>query len=188
MDIKIKTFVLTLSTATLCWLLFNSFTGDDFHLYPNYLQKKIDRQIRKTFEVEKFHTRFFRPKADDFNRDFFEVKNPDSAALGYGIITLSNGCKKGGCTIENEAEGAEYDEFYFSTLYNANGEILSVRVIEYNSERGYEITARNWLRQFIGKRGGKLKVSKDIDAISGATVSVNSIVKEINAQQDFVKQ
>lgn len=188
MTIKIKTLVLTLSATTFCWLLFNSFTGDDFHLYPNYLQKKIDKQIRKTFEVEKFHTRFMRPKREEFNRDFFEVKKPDSAALGYGIVTLSNGCKKGGCTIENEAEGAEYEEFYFSTLYNADGEILNVRVIEYNSERGYEITAKNWLRQFIGKKGGKLKVNKDIDAISGATVSVNSIVKEINTQQQFVEE
>ena len=55
--------------------------------------------------------------------------------------------------------------------------------MDYHSEYGYEITARSWLKQFQGLKGGKLRKGYEIDGISGATISVNSIIQSINRQQ-----
>lgn len=166
-------------------LLLLSFAPYSDFFYPSYLQKKIKKQIKKTFDIDEFDIKVITTDSNTYAHDFFEIKT-SGRLLGYGIVTLTNGCKIGGCDAIQHADDAEYEQFYFSTLYMPNGEIANVKVVEYNSERGYEITARSWLKQFIGKRGGTLKVDQEIDAISGATVSVNSIVNEINAQQHYV--
>ena len=177
--------VFTLLVSTSALVSFTSY-GDFF--FPPYLQKKIKKQISKTFDADEFEMTMLVADSNSYAHDFFEIKNPQNEMIGYGIVTLTNGCKIGGCDAIQHADNAEYEQFYFSTLYNPDGEIANVKVVEYTSERGYEITARSWLKQFIGKRGGELRVDKEIDGISGATVSVNSIVNEINAQQDYVSR
>jgi len=175
----------TLLVSSVALLSFTSY-GDFF--FPPYLQKKIKKQISKTFNTDKFEMTMLVADSNSYAHDFFEIKNPNNEMIGYGIVTLTNGCKIGGCDAIQHADNAEYEQFYFSTLYHLDGEIANVKVVEYASERGYEITARSWLKQFIGKRGGGLRVDKEIDGISGATVSVNSIVNEINVQQDYVSR
>ena len=165
-----------------------SFTQYSDFFFPPYLQKKIKKQISKTFDTDEFEMTMLVADSNSYAHDFFEIKNPQSEMIGYGIVTLTNGCKIGGCDAIQHADNAEYEQFYFSTLYNPDGEIANVKVVEYTSERGYEITAKSWLKQFKGKRGGELRVDKEIDGISGATVSVNSIVNEINTQQDYVSR
>lgn len=165
-----------------------SFTQYSDFFYPSYLQKKIKKQIKKTFDTDEFEITAVAADSNSYAHDFFEIKNPQNEMIGYGVVTLTNGCKIGGCDAIQHADNAEYEQFYFSTLYLPDGEIANVKVVEYTSERGYEITARSWLKQFIGKRGGELRVDKEIDGISGATVSVNSIVNEINAQQNYVSR
>ena len=53
-------------------------------------------------------------------------------------------------------------------------------MIDYNSEYGYEITSRGWLKQFIKTHDLPYVYGENIDAISGATKSGKSIVREIN--------
>jgi len=165
-----------------------SFTSYSDFFFPPYLQKKIKKQISKTFDIDEFELKVIAADSNAYAHDFFEIRSSENELIGYGIVTLTNGCKIGGCDAIEHADNAEYEQFYFSTLYRTNGGIANVKVVEYTSERGYEITAKSWLKQFIGKRGGKLKVNQEIDAISGATVSVNSIVNEINAQQNYVSR
>lgn len=177
--------IIILLLLALSFLLL-SFTSYNDFFYPSYLQKKIKKQICKTFDVAQFEVKAIIPDSNSYAHDFFEIMTITDDLIGYGIVTLTNGCKIGGCDAIRHADNAEYEQFYFSTLYHTSGEIANVKIVEYNSERGYEITARSWLKQFIGKQGGTLKVDQEIDAISGATVSVNSIVNEINAQQHYV--
>jgi len=177
--------IFTLLVSCIALLSFTSYS--DF-FYPPYLQKKIKKQISKTFDTDEFETIMIVADSNSYAHDFFEIKNAQNEMIGYGIVTLTNGCKIGGCDAIQHADNAEYEQFYFSTLYHPDGEIANIKIVEYTSERGYEITAKNWLKQFIGKRGGELRVDKEIDGISGATVSVNSIVNEINAQQNYVSR
>jgi Na+-translocating ferredoxin:NAD+ oxidoreductase RnfG subunit len=59
--------------------------------------------------------------------------------------------------------------------------VVQVKVFNYQATHGQEITAKSWLKQFIGYQGQKeLKVNKDIDSISGATISTYAITEDIN--------
>lgn len=70
-----------------------------------------------------------------------------------------------------------------------NGIITGVRVLEHQETPGLgakinEIKPQEedpwFLRQFIGKPAGNLQVKKDIDAITGATISSRAVMDAIN--------
>ncbi|MBT8218767.1 MAG: FMN-binding protein [Bacteroidia bacterium] len=122
------------------------------------------------------------------NSEVFSIYGSDNEHLGYGIVTLANGCKLGGCINPGDIDPeTEHEQFYFSVLYDKSGHIKGVKVLEYTSQYGYEITAKSWLKQFIGYKAGQLRVGKEIDGISGATISVHSIVNSLNIQQKLLK-
>jgi len=53
-------------------------------------------------------------------------------------------------------------------------------VLVYRSTYGGEIMSRSWLKQFIGKtKGESMEMNKDIDGISGATLSAPSITQGV---------
>jgi len=57
---------------------------------------------------------------------------------------------------------------------------MNVKVFNYQATHGHEITAKGWLKQFIGYTAkGNLNVGKTVDSISGATISVNGITSNI---------
>ena len=71
------------------------------------------------------------------------------------------------------------------TAFNRQKEIQQVRVLEYTANHGYEIASKSWLKQFV--KNEKFEVGKNVDGISGATISVNSITKNVNAQQSIIE-
>ena len=57
---------------------------------------------------------------------------------------------------------------------------MRVDIIRYREPYGGAVASRNWLNQFTGKSGGdNFKVDKEIDSISGATISVNSVARGV---------
>ena len=74
-----------------------------------------------------------------------------------------------------------YESFEFVVLYDATRIIRQVEVLVYRSDHGFEIMNKRWLAQFSGKTGCGLLYGKDIDAISGATLSGTSLVNSIAA-------
>ena len=65
----------------------------------------------------------------------------------------------------------------FLTIFNLDGSVHSNHVVKYREERGGQIANTEWNKQFVGMNT-KSDVSK-VDAISGATISVNSIKKGV---------
>ena len=64
----------------------------------------------------------------------------------------------------------------FLVLFNTEGEIISSEVIKYREAYGGEVGNKNWLSQFIHfSDTSDYLVGKNIDGISGATISVNSL-------------
>ena len=62
-----------------------------------------------------------------------------------------------------------------------NGEIINTTIIKYRESFGGEIKHTGWLAQFNNRNNqSSYKVGKDIDGITGATISVNSISKGIH--------
>ncbi len=100
----------------------------------------------------------------------------------YVYVGRVNSCRAGGCSNElsspiNNLE-SEYFDYYI--LFNPKKQVSMVKVFNYQATHGYEICAKGWLKQFIGYRGKEeLKVGKEIDAISGATISVYAITSDV---------
>lgn len=106
---------------------------------------------------------------------------------GWLVLRRAYGCKVGGCGSGNystasqvcAADGNAYEVFDYALFLNEQLEILKVVVVDYPGDYGYEITSPGWLNQFIGYNGGDLTYGSDVDAISGATISANSITWDI---------
>lgn len=68
----------------------------------------------------------------------------------------------------------------FLVIFDHKNTILSSTVIKYRESHGHEVTNTSWLAQFRGKESrSPMQVGHDIDAISGATISANSVTKGI---------
>jgi Na+-translocating ferredoxin:NAD+ oxidoreductase RnfG subunit len=59
-------------------------------------------------------------------------------------------------------------------------------VLEYTSDHGYQIANKGWLKQF--EKGTSFSVGENIDAISGATISVKSITAGVNEQLRIIQK
>jgi len=73
--------------------------------------------------------------------------------------------------------------------FDSNLLVQYVKVYNYQATHGQEITNKGWLKQFQGYDGSRsLTVGKSIDAISGATVSVQGITTDIQEKTRILKQ
>jgi Na+-translocating ferredoxin:NAD+ oxidoreductase RnfG subunit len=68
----------------------------------------------------------------------------------------------------------------FLVIFDTTGKIMTTEIIKYREAYGGQIANKNWLNQFTGMgKESAFKKGADIDAISGATISVNAITKGI---------
>lgn len=108
----------------------------------------------------------------------------------YVYVGRVNTCRAGGCSIRKDATPDKESEFFdYYILFDAQINIQQVRIYNYQATHGQEVTAKNWLKQFKGYNGSKdLVVNKNVDAISGATISVYAIVMDINQKTSLLKE
>ncbi|KAB2909288.1 MAG: FMN-binding protein [Ignavibacteriales bacterium] len=95
------------------------------------------------------------------------------------IYTASvNGAVKGYGFLDNVQGKAM--PITFLVIFDTKGNILSSAIVKYREQYGGEVADKNWNKQFKGKNSSSdFTVGKSIDAISGATISVNSVTRGI---------
>ena len=60
---------------------------------------------------------------------------------------------------------------------NPDGSVKHIEILEYVESYGYEVAEQNWLKQLYGKTvANNFKLGKDVDSISGATLSCKHLV------------
>jgi hypothetical protein len=140
---------------------------------PSNLQKKITKEIKITFSIEKY--------------ELDEVAVSDSVN-----VLLKNKIQKNKLfkiLLSKELVGYAFidkapsktDEFDFLILFDADLIVKKAKVLIYREDYGGEIGSKRWLKQFIGKKGNDILVyEKDIIAISGATISAYSMTVGVN--------
>ena len=67
-------------------------------------------------------------------------------------------------------------------IYDDQLNILQVKVLLYREDYGYEIKSKRWLKQFSTRDVRK------VQAISGATISVNSLKKAVQHLNQKMKK
>jgi len=85
----------------------------------------------------------------------------------------------GGWFIVDQVVG-KHEFIPFALALDADGAVKSVEILEYREAYGDQIRQSAWRAQFTGKRhGAALKLTKDIQNISGATLSSRHITDGI---------
>ena len=140
---------------------------------PKNIQKKVNKEIRLTFSVEKFKMNevlFDETVTEDlpsfFNKNNFFRLEDEESHLGYLYISKAP---------------SKTDEFDYMVILNDELTILKSKVLIYREDYGGEIGSKRWLKQFNGKStDDALRYGDNIVAISGATISVRSMTNAVN--------
>ena len=101
-----------------------------------------------------------------------------------------NSCRAGGCSNSIELPKEEESEYFdYFIRFDKNKTVKLVKVFNYQATHGQEVTSKGWLKQFIGHDGtGSLQVGKNVDAISGATISVYAITVDVEMKTTLLKK
>ena len=76
----------------------------------------------------------------------------------------------------------------FLSCFNFDGKLIRAHIVKYREDYGYEVGNKRWLNQFIGLGvNSDFIIGKNIDGISGATISVNSVTRGINRSAIIVE-
>lgn len=126
--------------------------------YTSSLEKKAYKVIAKQYDIDFVLMEEIRvfPK-DGVLYDVLTDKGPK----GYAFIGTSR---------------SRFDNFEYLALLDEDYSIVRVKILVYREDYGGEVGSRKWLEQFIGLKEPIDRVS----AISGATISVNSLHYSIN--------
>lgn len=156
------------------------------HSKSGKTDSRIQREILQKYKVREFNLKLLTDITGNSNRSepggaFYKIRHGDSL-MGYLYTGRVNSCRKGGCSVPDYIDLAGDHEFFdYFVLFSPSKKVLQVVVHNYEATHGHEITAKGWLKQFTGYDGRKpLTAGKEIDAISGATISVQGIVEDIS--------
>lgn len=118
------------------------------------------------------------------------VKKGNTKPEGYLHTGRVNTCRSSGCSAPATNDLSEKSEYFeYAILFSPEPAVKNIRIYNYQASYGQEITARGWLRQFMGFSGNKsLEAGKDIDTISGATVSVVAITGDVQYKTRLLKE
>lgn len=137
------------------------------------IQKKVDKQITETFNVQEF-------VFTEVNIDYDIVKTLPSAFGKDNLFKIETEKSFLGYAYISKAFG-KVDYFDYLVLLNTDLIILKTKILVYREDYGGEIGSRRWLKQFIGKTHyDDLRYGDNIAAISGATISVKVMTKAMN--------
>lgn len=137
------------------------------------IQKKVDAEIKDTYGIKTFSfdaktiaTELTKEVPSEFGPDnFFEIKN-GSEKIGYAYVAKAP---------------SKTDEFDYLVLLDTDLVIIKAKILIYREDYGGEIGSKRWLKQFIGKtKADEFRYGDNIDAISGATISVRSMTHAMN--------
>ncbi|MEE9349511.1 MAG: FMN-binding protein [Flavobacteriaceae bacterium] len=147
---------------TLTSFVFLSFT------LPKNVSKKVTKSIKKTFNVTNFTLKTIDLDVDTnvINSNNFCSIHKEDEIIGYALI---------------DKAASKMLDFDYLVLLNPELEIVTIKILIYREEHGNEISSKRWLKQFFGlKINDRAILNKNIDGISGATISVRSMTKKID--------
>lgn len=149
--------------------------------------KKIIRKIERKTNIANPYLKSFSPGKNITQGNYYYIysaKKNDNPRY-YLYIGRVNSCRSRGCNIDNsnrpnKKKQDHFEYFDHLILFDTTGTIQYTDIFNYQASHGHEVTSRWWLKQFKGYQGNSvLSENKQIDGISGATISVRSMISEV---------
>ena len=140
---------------------------------PKNLEKKVNKEIVDTFEVENFDLTSVTIPSD--------IEKTLPSRFGEDNLFKIESNKKFVAYAYISQAASKTALFDYLVLLDKDLVVIKTKVLIYREEYGGEIGSRRWLKQFMGKtQNDDLKYGQNIIAISGATISVRSFTEAIN--------
>ncbi len=143
-----------------------------FHSFNSMAQPEMSKRARKEISKHwnKKDNQLLAVKKEK-HLEVFSVLDDDKQ-LGWAVLA--------------EVKG-RHEYFDVLLLYSNQGTLEYMKVLVYRSSYGMEVTNPRWLRQFYGSSASNdLRYQKDIDGLSGATFSAESLVKKVNRSNERI--
>ncbi|MFC0877581.1 FMN-binding protein [Saccharicrinis sp. FJH2] len=121
---------------------------------------------------------------------FFRIVDDPEATIRFVYVGRVLSCRAGGCSINgNKNHDGDSEYFDYFMFFDPDKTVRLVKVFNYQATHGQEVTAHGWLKQFAGFDGtDNLDVGKNIDAISGATISVNALTFDVQEKTGILQR
>jgi len=85
----------------------------------------------------------------------------------------------------------KHEYITYAVAINPDGKVKGIEIMDYRETYGYEVRAKDWRNQFVGKSAqDPIKIDKDIQNISGATLSsvhVTNGVRRVLKTYEIIK-
>jgi len=140
-------------------LLFFSFKSYDWE-YDKKSRVKIHTSISTIFNSETYIIEEF-----FIEQNKFYLIYDNNNIIGYFTVKTAP---------------SKFHNFDYYVIFDKNIEILKIEVLHYRENYGAEICNKKWLQQFIGISTDNFEIyNRKIDGISGATLSVENLKKDV---------
>lgn len=137
--------------------------------WPSKLQKKIDKAVIKTYQIE---SPIYKPVDIAIGED--EVT---ASSLKGHLFKVMSADLHVGYVYVDEAPSMK-DVFDYAVLLDTDIKVVNAKVLIYREQHGRQIGTRRWLKQFMGMSvEDKPELGVNVDGISGATISATSMTK-----------
>ncbi len=147
-------------------------------LHGQKVEKMIEKEAKSLWEYSVLIPLSVDTKINLVHGDFREGDRV------YRIDDKVNDAVKG-YVLSTSAMG-RFDAFDYFLVFNGSMEVKLIKVAVYRSAHGSAICNKRWLKQFEGYQGGELRYGKDVQAVSGATISGESIATDIQRAQQLM--
>lgn len=147
-------------------------------LYQKY-NKQVKRTVSKNIDFDYHSLDIQTLFTSDSNTEIYSVRfeNQEAASL---MISEVRACDLKGCTQGKSENELESEYFDLLVLADAHGLILEVKILNYFSDYGYEISSKRYLSKYKGQKLCDFgRSSTQVDGISGATISYQALIESL---------
>ena len=140
---------------------------------PKNLEKKVNKEITDTFEIENFDLTSVTIPSD--------IEKTLPSRFGEDNLFKIESNKKFVAYAYISQAASKTALFDYLVLLDSDLVVIKTKVLIYRENYGGEISSKRWLSQFIeSPEDDSFVYGDNISAISGATISVKSITESIN--------
>ena len=170
--------LLTIIPVMMFWLLQMAVT--DNAAAPQLPARKLARTVNKLWKTTDFRIDEMKGVRCERKGRWYAVVS-EGRQLGMLYNGRVNSCRQGGCSIDPDDKAAlSFEYFDYMLFTDTAGKVLRINIYNYQATHGQEVMSRGWLNQFKGFSGNRrLEFGRDVEAISGATVSAMAITDDI---------
>ena len=124
----------------------------------------------------------------DFPSIYFKIEGKSNSQVSnYVYFGRVNTCRNGGCDKPSNSILSSSEYFDYLIFFDSNAVVKSIKIIDYQATHGQEICSKSWLNQFKDYSiQNEIRVGKEIDAISGATISTYAITQDIIMRSKYL--